>query len=94
VDAVLDELVSDEELEALALAADPDAAVADDAVCFWDLLDQRLYAKLPEWYMPSPMGVPRTRQGWKRIVALLTIIAFVAIDAYGLCATYGRVVLA
>jgi hypothetical protein len=83
----------DDELVALALAADPDAAVGDDAVCLWDLVDEDGPDLLPGWYMPAPAGAPAFRRGWRRRVALLLILAFLAIDAYGLCSTYGSVVV-
>ena len=82
--------ITDEELESLALAADPDVALDDDAVSLWELehTDDDL---LPAWYMPSPMvGVARL-QGWKRTVVLLIIVSFLVIDAAGLCSTYGWV---
>jgi hypothetical protein len=81
---------TDDELTDLALAADPELAVADDAVCLWDLTGERPDHRLPEWYMPSPMGA-RLLYGWRRRVILLVIISFLVIDAYGLCNTYGRV---
>ena len=95
--------MSDADLTALALAADPDAAVADDAVCLWDLAapgddgpdgdGPRGGAPLPEWYMPAPMGVRRF-SGWRRrlvrATVFLVIAAFIAINAYGLCNTYGQ----
>jgi hypothetical protein len=85
--------ISDEELTALALAADPDAPIADDAVNLWELDREDDDALLPAWYMPSPMGARRLT-GWRRRVAILLIVAFLLIDAYGLCSTYGNVVLA
>jgi hypothetical protein len=88
------EPISDEELTALALAADPDAPIADDAVNLWELdRDEDDDALLPAWYMPSPRGARRLT-GWRRRVAILLIVAFLLIDAYGLCSTYGDVVLA
>ncbi len=81
---------TDEELSALALAADPDAPVDDDAVCLWELTGDRPDPRLPEWYMPSPMG-GRLLHGWRRRVIVLIIISFLTIDAYGLCNTYGWV---
>lgn len=84
------EPVTDDELTSLALAADPDVAVDDDAVCLWDLTGDQPDHRLPEWYMPSPMGA-RLLYGWRRRVILLIIVAFLVIDAYGLCNTYGRV---
>jgi hypothetical protein len=86
--------ITDDELTALALASDPDAPVADDAVSFWDLSGMTTDDVLPEWYMPLPMGGPRLRRGWRRRMALLVIISFLVIDAYGLCSTYGQIVIA
>ncbi|MEY2424210.1 MAG: hypothetical protein QOI95_4277 [Acidimicrobiaceae bacterium] len=87
--------MTDDELTALALAADPDAPIDLDAIPLGDYLrsedDDRL---LPEWYMPAPMPGARRLRGWRRRVAILVIVAFVLIDAYGLCSTYGSVVFA
>jgi hypothetical protein len=85
--------ISDEELTGLALAADPDAPLPADAVNLWELDQDGEDALLPTWYMPSPMGARRLT-GWRRRVAILLIVAFLLIDAYGLCSTYGDVVLA
>ncbi len=82
---------TDKELTELALAADPNAGVAADAVP----IDEVLVAEdagqadelLPAWYMPAP--APRPLHGWRRRVVLLIVISFVAIAAYGLCTTYG-----
>lgn len=88
-------VMSDEELTAIALAADPDAPLDENAVPLADYLatddDERL---LPAWYMPAPMPGARRLQGWRRRVAILVIVAFVLIDAYGLCSTYGSIVFA
>jgi hypothetical protein len=89
-DAAPVEALTDDELTDLALAADPDVSVDDEAVCLWDLTGDRPDHRLPEWYMPSPMGA-RLLSGWRRRVILLVIISFLVIDAYGLCNTYGRV---
>ena len=90
----VDDPISDEELTALALAADPDAPIGDDAVSLWELEREDGDPLLPSWYMPSPMGGGRRLRGWRRRVAILLIVAFLLIDAYGLCSTYGNVVLA
>lgn len=79
--------MDDEELVAEALAADPDAPLDDGAVPF----QVAAGGLLPAWYMPTPMpGVP-VLVGWRRRVALLIIAAFVLINAYGMCSTYGHV---
>jgi len=50
------EPITDDELAALALAADPDVEVGDDAVSLWDLAATEQESLLPSWYMPSPMA--------------------------------------
>jgi hypothetical protein len=78
--------ISDEELTALALAADPDLAIADDAVPF-----RTLHADgaplLPEWYMPVSEG--RARSDWRSRVAIGIAAGLVLINAFGICVTYG-----
>jgi hypothetical protein len=83
--------VSDAELAACALAADPNATVDDDAVCLWDMCGTAAPSRLPAWYMPAPAG-GRLRAGWRRAIIVLIVASFVAINAAGLCSTYGRVV--
>lgn len=82
--------VSDDELEALALAADPDTAVAADAVCLWDLAGWGRGELLPSWYMPAPIP-GRAAPRWQRWVIGLIVASFLLIDGYGLCSTYGWV---
>ncbi len=80
------EVVSGEELEALALAADPSQPIPDDAVPY----DQVVGASpslLPDWYMGHATRVHASR--WRRPVVLAVVIAFLVIDAAGLCSTYG-----
>lgn len=91
VDDDTDLFVGDEELAALALAADPDAPVAADAIPLHELLGGAADELLPGWYMPPPMGRSRLLQGWRRRIVVLVIASFVLINAYGLCSTYGRV---
>src|SRR3954469_9369774 len=81
------EPLSDEELTALALAADPDQAIDDDAVPlpqhqgeFGDLL--------PAWYMPAPAASGSRRRN--AVVASVVIFSMLFINALGLCITYGR----
>ena len=85
----VDAALTDEELEAMALAADPEAAPASDAVPIWEVLDPGRSQLLPEWYMPAPMAGGRRLRGWPRRVVFLLIVSFLAIDAAGLCFTYG-----
>ena len=86
------EPLTDDELTALALAADPDVEMGEDAVSVWDLAEPEADADLlPAWYMPSPMTRSRLLHGWRRTVVLLVIASFLLINAYGLCSTYGWV---
>ena len=77
------------ELTELALAADPDAPMGDDAIPLSVYLGQA-GGLLPQWYMPSPMARSGTR--WRLPVVLAIVVAFVAIEAFGLCSTFGQVV--
>ena len=82
---------TDEELTELALAADPDEPLSDDAVPIGTYLSQ-IPTPLPLWYMP-----PVIRSGgrrWRTPVVLAVVSAFVLIDAMGLCNTYGILSLA
>ncbi|MCU1354575.1 MAG: hypothetical protein JWM05_3784 [Acidimicrobiales bacterium] len=85
---------TDEELAELALGADPDQLPGDDDPCLWDVLGARSSTLLPEWYMPALVGATPLRAGWRRRVAILLVVAFLVINAYGLCSTYGHVVIA
>jgi hypothetical protein len=79
------ESFTDDELAALALAADPDAPIDDDAAPFGQA-DGDL-ALLPEWYMPAAGSVRRTRP---RVIAVSAIIAsLVIVNGVGLCVTSG-----
>jgi hypothetical protein len=89
---VAEHQVTDEELTALALAADPDTPVGEDAACFFDLVGPDAGGLLPEWYMPGVAGAGRP-SAWRRSVALVIVAAFLLITAYGLCNTYGDLVL-
>ena len=76
--------ISDEELTALALSADPDALVDVDAVPFGS--DEGTGALLPSWYMPRP----RRRAGRsRRVVFGVFIGALLVVNGAGLCVTYG-----
>ncbi len=88
-DEVVDDGFTEAELTALALAADPDAPVDVDAVPLSVYLGQGA-GLLPSWYMPEPM----VRQGgrWRLPVVLVIVAAFVIIEAFGLCSTFGQLV--
>ena len=45
---------------------------------------------LPAWYMPTPMT--RIRPRWRTPVVVAIVAAFVAIEAFGLCSTFGQIV--
>lgn len=81
--------VTGDELAALALGADPDTPVDDDAVSLHDLLGTERSSLLPEWYMPAPAGHAAPLRGWRRRVVWLVITAFLVITGFGLCNTYG-----
>jgi hypothetical protein len=79
------ESFTDDELAELALAADPDAPIADGAVPFGQPEHDR--SLLPEWYMPAPSAARRTRP---RVIAVSAIIAsLILVNGAGLCVTYG-----
>lgn len=76
--------ISDEELEAEAMAADPDVAIDADAAPFGIPADRGL---LPEWYMPVPGSIRRTKP---RVVGVAAIVAsLIVVNGAGLCVTYG-----
>ncbi len=83
--------MTDEELAELALAADPEAPLEPGAVPI-DVYLGTGPAPLPEWYMPAPRA---HRLRGRHRMALSTVVgglvgAFVLIEAFGLCSTYGQ----
>ncbi len=79
--------ISDEELTALALAADPDQPLDPDAVPLSAYLANSP-GPLPEWYMAPVMA---RHSGRRRQAVILALIgAFLLIEAFGLCSTYGQ----
>ncbi len=94
-----DDELTDDELAAIALDADPDVEVGDDATSLVGSHRIRPVRCPPAVVHALPAGGSRSRilrphSRWRRRVALLVISSFVIIDAYGLCATYGPLVLA
>jgi hypothetical protein len=92
-DPGLDDPITDEELTALALAADPDGPLDPDAVPLSSYLAQ-VPGLLPSWYMAPAMASCRSGSRWRTGIIVAIILAFVMIEAWGLCSTYGQVVLA
>ena len=76
---------TDDELSALALAADPEEPIPDDAVPFGRPAADG--ALLPEWYMPVRGSFRRTRP---RVIAVAAMIgSLLLVNGAGLCVTYG-----
>lgn len=79
--------ITDDDLCAQALAADPDEPLGADAIPF-AAAGSEFPALLPAWYMPAATARVRTR--WHAVVVALVIAGFVIINACGYCITYGR----
>lgn len=79
------EWISDDELAALALAADPDPTLDEFAEPF-DSGEPRLDL-LPAWYMPAP-AIYRPGRGRRAVIAVV-VGALVLLSSAGLCVTYG-----
>ena len=77
------------ELTELALAADPAGLIDDDAVPVAEYLGQHA-GLLPSWYMPTPMA--RSGSRWRIPVVVAIVAAFVIIEAFGMCSTFGQLV--
>jgi hypothetical protein len=91
VTGVIDDVqwISDEELAAEALAADPEAALDDDALPFGaDGEGDDGFSLLPQWYMPAPGRSRRPNiAAW---VVLLIVGSLLLAEAFGFCLTNGR----
>ena len=88
----LDTPLTDDELTMLAMEADPDAPLSDDAIPLSLHLAQFAGAALPEWYMaPATSGSGRR---WRTPVVVGLIFALVLIEALGLCNTFGSLTIA
>ena len=76
--------ITDDELAAEALAADPNLPIDDDAEPFGGVPEPGL---LPAWYMPINGPVRRTRS--RRIAVVAIIVSLLVVNGAGLCVTYG-----
>jgi hypothetical protein len=90
-DDTLEEPLTDAELTALALAADPGAPLDDDAVPMHVHL-ALFGAPLPLWYMPP--AIARGGRRWKLPIVIAVVASFLLIEGLGLCNTYGQLVFA
>jgi hypothetical protein len=81
--------VSDEELEALALSGEVDAPLPVDAQPL--PLSGAAGTPLPPWYMPAAVAGTDGVSTRRRVVVWSVVLAFIAIDAVGMCSTYGHV---
>ena len=81
--------LTDAELTELALSTEPGLPPPDDALPISSYLGQTA-GLLPAWYMPTPMS--RVRPRWQLAVVIVLVAAFVIIEAFGLCSTFGQVV--
>jgi hypothetical protein len=83
-----DAVLSDAELEELALAADPNTPLTADAMPWQPEREQ----SLPTSYLPQPSIRSRPASTTRTVTVLVVIAAFLAITALGFCATYGQLV--
>ena len=80
--------VSDAELAAEAVAADPDPCL-DDALPVHQVIGTETEGDLPAWDMPAPMAGGARLVGWRRSVILTFVASLLVIEAAGLCTTFG-----
>jgi hypothetical protein len=79
-------VVSDEELTAEALAAEPDPPIGEGAIpLHWSTDDEQ--GLLPEWYMPARAAPVRGRA--RRWMLGGIVVGLLVINGVGLCVTYG-----
>jgi hypothetical protein len=83
--------LTDDELTDLALSTGSEQPLDPDAVPL-ELYSSQSAGFLPMWYMPPV--VARAAGGWRRPLVFVLIAAFLAIDGFGLCITYGQLVAA
>lgn len=85
-DPALDEVLTDDELATLALAADPDEPIDPGAVPM-TMAGGGGNGQLPDWYMPR--AVTPVRGPVRRSVIGVVVLALVLINGAGLCVTNG-----
>jgi hypothetical protein len=88
-------VISDEELTRLALAADPNEPLDDDAVPISEVLGEDPgLALVPAWLMPASR-VSVSPHHRRRVAVLgLFVLALLAVNAVGLCVTNGYLEIA
>ena len=84
-----EDVLTEDELTELALSTRAGLPVAEDAVPLATYLGQDP-GLLPGWYMPTPMT--RMSPRWRLPVVVALVAAFLLIEAFGLCSTFGQVV--
>ncbi len=84
--------ITDEELTAQSMAADPNQPIDPAAVPFAEFLaGGDVDTDLPSWYMPAAQS-----HGGRRHLAVigLVILALLVVMVFGYCITYGSLVIA
>ncbi|MGC8463425.1 MAG: hypothetical protein ACP5P9_07140 [Acidimicrobiales bacterium] len=92
VASVGSEVPGDAELTELALAADPNLPIADDARSVAEVLGWPT-GGLPAWYAPATVPGARQRRKWQRAVVVALVGTFVVLEALGLCTVFGHLVV-
>ena len=80
------DVFTDDELTALALAADPDQPLDDDAAPISRVVESP-EGLLPDCYMPAPMSA--RRGATRRWLVGAIVLVLLVINGAGLCVTYG-----
>lgn len=83
--------VTDEELAALAMLADPDQPLGPDAVPFSSSAGEA-DGLLPDWYMPT--AARPVRGPMRRMAVGGVVVALLALNCAGLCVTSGFIEIA
>jgi hypothetical protein len=78
--------ISDEELTALSLAADPNAPIDEGVEPFGAGLSSGTDL-LPEWYMPVPNSNGHSH--FRSIAVAAIVASLIVVNGAGLCVTYG-----